>query len=161
MLAAADHPSSSTNPELPILAFPDPRLRRKGEDVKKITDSETNLARRMAYTMYSNAGIGLAATQVNFQKNIIVMDTSAERDDLYVMINPEIVARSGTTRTSEACLSVPGLRASVNRSEDIIVKYTDLSGVEIEENFNDIQSYCVQHEIDHLNGKILIDHIAN
>ena len=89
------------------------------------------------------------------------MDTSEERDDLYVMINPEIVARSGTTRTSEACLSVPGLRASVNRSEDIIVKYTDLSGAEIEENFNDIQSYCVQHEIDHLNGKILIDHIAN
>lgn len=161
MLAVADHPSSSVNPELTILTFPDPALRKKGKKVKKVTDTETTIAKRMAYTMYSNEGIGLAATQVNFQKNIIVMDTSEERDDLYVMINPEIVARSGTTRTNEACLSVPGLRASVNRSEDIIVKYVDIAGEEIEEEFNDIKSYCIQHEIDHLNGKILIDYISN
>ena len=89
------------------------------------------------------------------------MDTSPERDDLYVMINPSIINKMGQAKTREACLSVPGMRIPVTRSETIVVEYTDISGVEIKQEFNDIESYCIQHEVDHLNGKLIIDFITN
>ena len=147
--------------ELKILEFPDARLRKKASKIKKISSEVEKLAGNMAYTMYSNDGIGLAATQVNQHKRMIVMDTSEERDDLYIMLNPSIIDRTGKTRTSEACLSVPGMRIPVTRSELIVVEYTDINGVEVKQEFNDIDSYCVQHEMDHLDGKLIIDFITN
>ena len=147
--------------ELDILEFPDAKLRKKAKKIKDITRAIESLADNMAYTMYKNDGIGLAATQVNKHKRMIVMDTSPERDDLYVMINPSIINKRGETKTKEACLSVPGMRIPATRSETIVVEYTDLSGVEIKQEFNDIESYCIQHEVDHLNGKLIIDFITN
>lgn len=157
----ADHPFSLKMKELDILEFPDAKLRKKAKKIKDITRAIESLADNMAYTMYKNDGIGLAATQVNKHKRMIVMDTSPERDDLYVMINPSIINKRGETKTKEACLSVPGMRIPATRSETIVVEYTDLSGVEIKQEFNDIESYCIQHEVDHLNGKLIIDFITN
>ena len=157
----AGHHFSLKMKELSILEFPDAKLRKKAKKVKDITDAVEKLADDMAYTMYKNEGIGLAATQVNKHKRMIVMDTSPERDDLYVMINPSIINKTGVAKTREACLSVPGMRIPVTRSETIVVEYTDISGVEIKQEFNDIESYCIQHEVDHLNGKLIIDFITN
>ena len=156
-----DHPFNLKMKELNILEFPDAKLRKKAKKVGDITPAVEKLADNMAYTMYKNEGIGLAATQVNKHKRMIVMDTSSERDDLYVMINPSIINKTGVAKTREACLSVPGMRIPVTRSETIVVEYTDLSGVEIKQEFNDIESYCIQHEVDHLNGKLIIDFITN
>ena len=119
--------------ELYILEFPDARLWKKASKVKKISSDIEKLAGDMAYTMYSNDGIGLAATQVNQHKRMIVMDTSENRDDLYIMLNPSIINRTGKTRTSEACLSVPGMRIPVTRAELIWVEYTDINGVEVKQ----------------------------
>ena len=153
--------SSLKTKELDILEFPDPKLRKKAKKIKDINQDIEKLADSLAYTMYRNDGIGLAATQVNKHKRMIVMDTSPDRDDLYVMINPSIINKIGISKTQEACLSVPGMRIPVTRSETIVVEYTDLSGAEIKQEFNDIESYCIQHEVDHLNGKLLIDYITN
>jgi len=147
--------------ELDILEFPDARLRKKAKKIKQISSGVVGLAEDMAYTMYKNEGIGLAATQVDSHKRMIVMDTSEDRDDLYVMLNPSIIERTGKTRTSEACLSVPGMRIPVTRSELVVVEYTDINGVEVKQEFNDVDSYCVQHEVDHLDGKLIIDFITN
>jgi peptide deformylase len=146
---------------LDILEFPDPRLRIKSEPVEEVNESLQNLAAEMAVTMYANSGIGLAAPQVNVHKRMMVIDTSKESEDLMVFVNPEIISRSGEMNTIEGCLSVPGLQAKVKRSKRINLKFTDIEGNDKTKTFHNMKSACIQHEMDHFDGKIIIDYIAS
>ncbi len=145
---------------LPILRFPDPRLKRVATPVDTIGDSIRRLVRDMAETMYEAPGVGLAATQVNVHKQLIVIDTSETKDQLLVLINPELLNIDGTQVCEEGCLSVPGIYEKVERAEQAVVRYLDLEGNTQTLDALGLLAVCVQHEIDHLHGKVFVDHLS-
>ena len=145
---------------LPILEYPDPRLRIRAERVTVVDDEIKQLVDDMFETMYSAPGIGLAATQVNVHKRIIVVDVSDERDEPYCLINPEIVSAEGRESYEEGCLSVPGLYDYVERPERIIVKALDRNGEPFELEADGLLAQCIQHEMDHLEGKLFVDYLS-
>ncbi len=146
--------------KLKILEFPDPRLRKKAVPVTAVDDALRQLIDDMFETMYDAPGIGLAATQVDVHRRLLVADVSVEKDDPYVLINPEIVARDGVEVSEEGCLSVPGYYEEVERAEHVRVKYLDRNGESIEADFEGLLAVCVQHEIDHLDGRLFVDYLS-
>jgi len=145
---------------LPILRFPDPRLKKVAAPVARIDDRIRQLARDMAETMYEAPGIGLAATQVDVHLRLIVVDASETRDQLLVLINPEIAAQEGSQKCEEGCLSVPGIYDRVERAEHVVVRYLDLDGQEQTVEASGLLAVCLQHEIDHLQGRVFVEHLS-
>lgn len=145
---------------LPILEYPDPRLRITAEPVTKVDAEIKNLVSDMLETMYAAPGIGLAATQVDVHLRILVIDISDDRNEPYCFINPEIVSREGKTTGEEGCLSVPDIYESVERAESITVKALDREGQPLELDADGLLAICVQHEIDHLDGKLFVDYLS-
>ena len=146
---------------LPILEYPDPRLRIRAEPVTEVDAEIQALVADMLETMYDAPGIGLAATQVNVHKRVLVIDISEERDQPLCLINPEIVNAEGDVSYEEGCLSVPGVFESVNRSEHIKVKALDETGESIEMTADGLLAICIQHEMDHLEGKLFVDYLSD
>ncbi|MFP4168257.1 MAG: peptide deformylase [Desulfonatronovibrionaceae bacterium] len=148
--------------EREIITYPNDILARKSEVVTEITPEIRQLVEDMVRIMYGNNGIGLAAPQVGVNQRIITVDVSGpdRREDLRILVNPEIVDKSGETETEEGCLSVIGYRAQVKRADRVKAKATDLEGREVEIDGQDILAVCLQHEIDHLDGILFIDHIS-
>lgn len=145
---------------LPILRFPDPRLKKVAAPVAKIDGSIRRLVSDMAETMYEAPGIGLAATQVDVHQRVVVIDTSEEKNQLRVFINPVIESCSGLQFGEEGCLSVPGIYDKVERAERVKVRYLDLDGQAQVLDADELLAVCIQHEIDHLNGKVFVDHLS-
>lgn len=145
---------------LNILLHPDDRLHIVATPVKSVDEVTQQLVKDMAETMYSASGIGLAATQVNVQQRVIVIDISDTKDDLLVLINPEIQSREGTVVFEEGCLSVPGVYDQVERSERIMVRALNAEGVAFNLEATGLLSVCIQHEIDHLDGKVFIEYLS-
>lgn len=145
---------------LPILRYPDPRLYKRASSVTEISDEIRSLVRDMSETMYAAPGVGLAATQVDVHKQVIVVDTSEARDSLLVLINPEIRAREGSQYCEEGCLSVPGIYEPVERAEWIRVRALGLDGKPFEIEAEKLQAVCIQHEMDHLLGKVFVDYLS-
>jgi peptide deformylase len=145
---------------LPILRFPDPRLHKVAAPIATIDDGIRRLAQDMAETMYEAPGIGLAATQVDVHQQLIVIDTSETRDALLVLINPEILAREGAQVGEEGCLSVPGIYDKVERAERVTVRYLDLDGQSQTLSADGLLAVCIQHEMDHLQGKVFVEHLS-
>ena len=145
---------------LTILEYPDPRLRKVASSVAAVTPEIRRLVDDMVETMYAAPGIGLAATQVDVHKRIVVIDSSEGKDDLRVFINPEIVAAEGEVICEEGCLSVPGYYDKVTRAGRVTVRALDREGVPFELVAEDMLSVCVQHEIDHLAGKVFVDRLS-
>ena len=146
--------------KLTILEYPDPRLRKVAAPVAAVTPEIQKLVRDMAETMYAAPGVGLAATQVDVHKRIIVMDISEARDELRVFINPEIVAAEGEAECEEGCLSVPGYYDKVTRAARVAVRAQDATGAFFTLEAEGLLAVCVQHEIDHLAGKVFVDHLS-
>jgi len=146
--------------KLTILEFPDPRLRRRAADVETVDDSLRQLIDDMFETMYDAPGIGLAATQVDVHRRLLVADVSSEKDDPWVLINPVILERDGVEVTEEGCLSVPGFYEEVERAGHVRVRFLDREGAEVETEFTGLLAVCVQHEIDHLDGKLFVDYLS-
>ena len=145
---------------LPILEYPDPRLKKVAAPVTAFGPEIQRLVRDMAETMYAAPGIGLAATQVDVHKRIIVIDISEARDDLRVFINPEILAAEGDAECEEGCLSVPGYYDKVTRAARIRVRAQDEHGRTFELETDGLLAVCVQHEMDHLIGKVFVDYLS-
>ncbi len=145
---------------LTILEFPDERLRKKALPVDVFDESLTRLVEDMLATMYAAPGIGLAATQVNVQQQVIVIDISEEKNSPLILINPEIVARTGQEEMEEGCLSVPGVYEKVQRAERIRVRTSDVSGSITEFDADGLLAVCIQHEIDHLEGRLFVDRLS-
>ena len=145
---------------LDILAFPNPRLRKRSVDVEA-DENVSAISKNMADTMYAYGGVGLAAPQIGIRKNLIVFDPSDDMSRLSTMVNPKIKAKDGEVFTNEFCLSVPEMSARVKRSKSIKVRYRNLHGDTITKNFSGLDSICIQHEMDHLEGKLIIDYIAS
>ena len=145
---------------LTVLHFPDPRLRKKAKPAAAVDDGNKQLSKDMLETMYAENGIGLAATQVNVQQRVVVMDLSAERDTPVTLINPEIMETTGSEEMEEGCLSVPGFSDVVQRAEKISYRYLNLDGEVIEDKADGLRAVCIQHEIDHLDGKLFIDYLS-
>lgn len=146
---------------LTILHFPDPRLRLKAAPVPAVDDDIRRLTADMLETMYDAPGVGLAATQVNVQKRVIVVDVSPDHDQPMCFINPEIVWRDGLEEMEEGCLSVPGVYETVQRAEMIRFRALDLDGRRIDQEVDGLLAVCIQHEIDHLDGKLFVDYLSN
>ena len=146
--------------KLKILEFPDPRLRKKAQPVAAVDDALRRLIDDMLETMYDAPGIGLAATQVDVHRRLLVADVSAEKDEPWVLINPAILQKDGLEISEEGCLSVPGYFEEVERAEHVRVRYQDREGEEIEGDFDGLLAICVQHEIDHLDGKLFVDYLS-
>ncbi|MEJ6590858.1 MAG: peptide deformylase [SAR86 cluster bacterium] len=146
---------------LNILEFPDPRLRTVAEPVKDVNGKIATLADNMLETMYAAPGIGLAASQVNMHLRLLVVDISEDNSSPLVLINPEIIAREGEIETSEGCLSIPGYFEPVYRSEKIEVTAIDREGNPFTLTADDLLSVCIQHEMDHLEGKLFVDYISD
>ncbi len=145
---------------LNILHYPDPRLHKVAKPVDQVDDEIRTLAANMAETMYAAPGIGLAATQVDVHRRLIVVDVSENKDDLRVFINPEIVTAEGAREGEEGCLSVPGVYDKVERAESITVKALGLDGKPFKLDAEGLLAVCIQHEIDHLNGVVFVDHLS-
>ena len=145
---------------LRILEFPDPKLRTKALPVDNVDDALRQLIDDMFDTMYQAPGIGLAATQIDVHRRLLVADVSSERTDPHVLINPVIIEKDGLTVTEEGCLSVPGFYEEVERAEHIRVRYLDRDGEEVESEFEEMLAVCLQHEIDHLDGKLFVDYLS-
>ena len=145
---------------LKILEFPDPRLRRKAVPVETVDDELRSLVDDMFETMYQAPGIGLAATQVDVHRRLLVADVSADKTDPHVLINPEILEMDGVAVSEEGCLSVPGYYEEVERAEHIRVRYLDRDGATVEREMDGLLAVCVQHEIDHLDGKLFVDYLS-
>lgn len=146
---------------LDILRYPDSRLHTAAKPVALVDDAIRQLVADMAETMYEAPGIGLAATQVNVHLRVIVIDVSEARDDLKVFINPEIVATSAESKVyEEGCLSVPGIYDEVERPDRVTVKALDLSGTPFTIEADGVLAVCVQHEIDHLDGKVFVQYLS-
>ncbi|HEX6993293.1 MAG TPA: peptide deformylase [Gammaproteobacteria bacterium] len=145
---------------LPILEYPDPRLRIRAERVTVVDDDVKRLVEDMFETMYSAPGIGLAATQVDVHKRVIVIDVSEARDQPYCFINPEILSADGRESFEEGCLSVPGLYEFVERAERIKVRALDKNGEPFELEADGLLAQCIQHEMDHLEGKLFVDYLS-
>lgn len=145
---------------LNILHFPDPRLRNKAQVVKSFDDDLRKLAADMLETMYQAPGIGLASTQVNDPRRLVVIDISEEHDDPLCLVNPEILEKHGEHKMDEGCLSVPGIYEPVVRATHIKVRAQNLDGETIEFEADELLAVCIQHELDHLEGKLFIDNLS-
>jgi peptide deformylase len=145
---------------LPILRFPDERLRTIAKPVTSFDAALRQLVADMAETMYEAPGIGLAATQVNVHQRVIVIDVSEDQKGLQAFINPVIESVSGMQTYEEGCLSVPGIYDKVERPSGVRVRYQDLDGKERVQEADDLLAICIQHEIDHLNGVVFVDHLS-
>ena len=145
---------------LTILEFPDPRLRTKALPVGAVDGELRELIDDMLETMYAAKGIGLAATQVNVHRRVLVTDVSEARNAPRVFVNPEILSRDGTETSQEGCLSVPGYYDEVERAARIRVRALDGNGKSFEEDLDGLLAICVQHEIDHLDGKLFVDYLS-
>ena len=146
--------------KLTILEFPDPRLRTKATPVSTVDDALRVLIGNMFETMYAAPGIGLAATQVNVHKRLLVVDVSADKSEPIALINPEILEKDGVIVSDEGCLSVPGYYEEVERAEHIRVRFLDRDGVQQEMEAEGLLAVCIQHEIDHLEGKLFVDYLS-
>jgi len=146
--------------KLKILEFPDPRLRKKALPVEQVDDSLRQLIDDMLETMYAAPGIGLAATQVDVHRRLLVADISQEKNDPHVLINPVIVEKDGSAVSEEGCLSVPGYYEEVERAEHVKVRFLDRDGVQQELDLRGLLAVCVQHEMDHLDGKLFVDYLS-
>ena len=145
---------------LTILEFPDERLRKKAAAVKTVDDAIRKLVDEMLETMYESRGVGLAATQVNVHLRVIVIDVSEDKSTPLCLINPEIIARDGVEESEEGCLSVPGFFEKVKRAEHVKVRALDREGQVFEFDARDLLAVCVQHEMDHLDGKLFVDYLS-
>jgi len=145
---------------LEILHFPDPRLRLKALPVTQVDDQVRKMVKDMLETMYQAPGIGLAATQVNIQLEVIVIDVSENKDQPLCLINPKIIESDGTEVMEEGCLSVPGFYENVTRAEKVKVQALNKSGESFELEAEDLLAVCIQHEIDHLQGKLFVDYLS-
>ncbi len=145
---------------LPILHYPDSRLHTKAKPVAKVDERIRQLIKDMAETMYEAPGIGLAATQVNVHERVIVMDVSEDRNELLALINPEIIERDGEQISEEGCLSVPGVFDKVKRAEHVKVRALNERGEAFEMEAEGLLAVCVQHEIDHLEGKVFVEYLS-
>jgi peptide deformylase len=143
-----------------ILHYPDPRLRRKAEPVAEVTEDVRTLVDDMAETMYDAPGIGLAAIQIGVAARVVVIDLSEERNRLQVFINPEIVSREGEQIMEEGCLSVPGIFEPVTRAGFVRVRALDRQGRQFDLEASGLLATCIQHEIDHLDGKVFVDYLS-
>ena len=146
--------------KLNILEFPDPRLTTVAKEVVDFDEDLEKLVADMTETMYSARGIGLAATQVNVHKRLLVLDVSESQDQPRVYINPQIVESSGEQVYEEGCLSVPGIYADVKRAEQVTVRAQKLDGTTFEERLDGLHAVCVQHEMDHLIGRLFVDYLS-
>lgn len=147
---------------LEILEFPDPRLRTVAKPVSEVTAATRKLVEDMLETMYHAPGVGLAATQVNVHQRVIVIDVSENKDQPLVFINPEITVLDGPLCPyDEGCLSVPGYYETVERPQNILVKALDRDGKPFELRPDGLLAVCIQHEVDHLNGKLFVDYLSN
>jgi peptide deformylase len=146
--------------KLTILEFPDPRLTTVAKEVEAFDENLKTLVEDMLETMYAARGIGLAATQVNVHQRLLVLDVSESQDQPRVYINPEIVDQHGEQVHEEGCLSVPGIYANVKRSENITVRARDADGEAFEEHLEGLHAVCVQHEMDHLVGRLFVDYLS-
>jgi peptide deformylase len=145
---------------LNILHYPDPRLRRVAAPVAAVDDDIRRLVEDMAQTMYDAPGIGLAAIQVNEPRRVVVIDVSDTRDQLLVLINPQILEKDGEQVLEEGCLSVPGVYDEVTRAAHIRVRALDRDGQPFEMEATGLLATCIQHEIDHLDGKVFVDYLS-
>ncbi|SNR79022.1 peptide deformylase [Methylobacillus rhizosphaerae] len=145
---------------LNILTYPDPRLHQVAAPVETVDDDIRRLVRDMAETMYAAPGIGLAATQVDVHKQVIVMDLSEDKSELRVFINPRIVQASGTQQYEEGCLSVPNIYDTVTRAEKVTVEALDEHGKPFSLEAEGLLAVCIQHEIDHLLGKVFVEYLS-
>ena len=145
---------------LEILEYPDPRLRTRASRVAHVDEKIAHIIQDMFDTMYAAPGIGLAATQVDVHKRMLVGDVSENRDEPHSFINPEIIERDGVLQNEEGCLSVPGVFESVERAECIKVQALDIHGESFELEAEGLLSICIQHEIDHLDGKLFVDYLS-
>lgn len=146
--------------KLKILEFPDPRLKTVAKAVTEFDDELRKLIEDMVETMYSANGIGLAATQVNVHKRLLVMDISENQDNPRVYVNPKILSQSGEQKCEEGCLSVPGVYATVKRADTVHVQAQDGHGEIFEETLDALHAVCIQHEMDHLMGKLFVDYLS-
>lgn len=144
-----------------ILEFPDPRLRTRARPVTRFDADLHRVIDDMLETMYAAPGIGLAATQVDVHQRLVVIDVSADRSDPLVLINPEILAREGEIATEEGCLSVPGYFDEVKRASKIRVRAQDRDGSVFERDCEELLAVCVQHEMDHIDGKLFVDYLSS
>lgn len=147
----------------PILCYPDKRLREPGKDVEEFDAELHALIDDMAETMYAAPGVGLAATQLGIPKRLFIIDVATDEDepsDLRVFINPEIIAAEGETTFNEGCLSFPGLREDIDRAERVTVRALDKDGNPFELEADGLLAIAIQHENDHLDGKLMIDHLS-
>lgn len=145
---------------LDILHFPDPRLRRRAASVAEVDDALRRMLDDMLETMYAAKGVGLAATQVNIHLRMLVADISENHDQPLFLVNPEIIARDGIQESEEGCLSVPGFYEPVTRAEEIRVRALDRDGQPLELEADGLLAVCIQHEIDHLDGKLFVDYLS-
>ncbi len=145
---------------LPILRYPDPRLFTKAKPVTTVDERIRRLAADMAETMYAAPGIGLAATQVDQHVRLIVIDVSEDKSALLTLINPELLAKSGSCEGDEGCLSVPGIYEPVQRAERVKVRALGLDGKPFELEAEDLLAVCIQHEMDHLEGKVFVQYLS-
>ncbi|KOR31540.1 peptide deformylase [Achromatium sp. WMS2] len=146
---------------LDILHHPDPRLRNRAQPVEQVNAEIQTLVADLLETMYHAPGIGLAATQVNVHKRVLVIDISEAKQQPLCFINPLILEKTGQTKIEEGCLSVPGITDFVPRAEWIKVRALDENGAEFELETDGLLAICIQHEIDHLDGKLFIDHLSS
>jgi len=144
-----------------ILEFPDPRLRTRAEPVTHFDAALGTLIDDMLETMYAAPGIGLAATQVDVHKRVIVIDISKEHNEPLVLVNPEILSREGDASTEEGCLSVPGIFDEVKRAAKVRVRTQDRTGATFERDFDEVLAVCIQHEMDHLEGRLFVDYLSD
>jgi len=145
---------------LDILVYPDKRLRQRAQPVTEFDQQLETLVSDMAATMYAAPGIGLAAIQVNVPKRVVVMDLSEDKSDLQVFINPEVTPIEGVQQYEEGCLSVPGVFAEVDRVEKVRINAMNVKGEAFELEADGLLSVCIQHEVDHLDGKVFIDYLS-
>jgi peptide deformylase len=145
---------------LPILHYPDPRLHKIASPVTSVDDRIRKLIKDMAETMYAAPGIGLAATQVDIHERVLIIDISETRDALHAFVNPEILEKSGDAETEEGCLSVPGVYDKVRRAERVKVRALDRQGEPFELEAEGLLAVCIQHEIDHLDGKVFVEYLS-
>jgi peptide deformylase len=146
---------------LEIIQYPDPRLATPAQRVEKIDAATRKLIDDMTETMYAAPGVGLAASQVDVHKQIIVIDVSEDHSDLRVFINPEITRREGQAVNQEGCLSVPGIYDNVERAESVTVTALDRNGARFTLNASGLLATCIQHEIDHLSGRVFVEHLSD
>ena len=146
--------------KLSILQFPDPRLYTRARPVASVDDSIRRLIDDMAETMYAAPGIGLAATQVDVHKQLVLIDVSEDRSKLQVFINPEIIVAEGVQLREEGCLSVPGIFEDVERADHIRVRAQDRNGRKFETEARGLEAVCIQHEMDHLQGKVFVEYLS-